>query len=110
MFLRVSSFSPSTGRRYSPLVSAGGGFGLATPAIGASPSPSLAVGGPGEDPRDFRAGSSVTSTMNALQTNKARPGSYNSSAASSRAQTPYQGLKVLPFTRLDHKGQFGGLM
>jgi hypothetical protein len=30
MLLHVSSFSPSTSRPYSPLVSAGGGFGLAT--------------------------------------------------------------------------------
>ena len=109
MLLHVSSFSPSTSRPYSPLVSAGSGFGLTTPGIGASPSPSLAAGGSGEDLRDFRIGSGITTTKNALQSNNARPGLYNSSAASSRAQTPYQGFKVPPFTRLDHKGRYGGL-
>jgi len=109
MLLHVSSFSPSTSRPYSPLVSAGGGFGLSTPSLGPSPSPSLTTGGPGEDMRDFRIGSGITATRNALQSNNARPGLYNSSAAGSRTQVPYQGFKVPPFARLDAKGRYGGL-
>ena len=103
LLFHVSSFSPSTGRPYSPLVSASGGFGPATPGLGVSPSPSLATGGSGEDIKDFRIGSSITTTKNVLQSNNARPGLYSSRAASSRSQTPYQGFKVPPFTRLDHK-------
>ena len=86
MLLHVSSFSPSTSRPYSPLISAGGGSGLATPGLGVSPSLSLATGASGEDLRDFRIGSGITTTDNALLSNNARPGLYNSSAVSSRAQ------------------------
>jgi hypothetical protein len=59
--------------------------------------------------RDFRIGSGITATKNALQSNNARPGLYNSSATGSRTQVPYQGFKVPPFTRLDSKGRYGGL-
>ena len=89
MLLHFSSFSPSTSRPYSPLISAGSGSGLATPGLGASPALSLATGASGEDIRDFRIGSGITTTNNALQSNNVRPGLYNSSAASSWAQTPY---------------------
>ena len=109
MLLRVSSFSLSTSRPYSPLVSAGGGFGHAIPGLGASPSQSLVTGGSGEDVRDFSIGSGITTTNNALQSNNARPGLYNLSAASSRVQTPYQRFKDPPLTRLDRKGRYGGL-
>ena len=109
MLLHIPSFSPSTSRPYSPLISAGGGFGLATPGLGASPSLSLAAGASGGDLRDFRIGSGITTTKNALQSNNTRPGLHNSSAASSRAQTPYQRFKVPPFTGLDDKGRCGGL-
>ena len=67
MLLHVSSFSPSTSRPYSSLISVGNGFGLATPGLGASPSPSLAAGASGEDLRDFRIGLGITTTKNALQ-------------------------------------------
>ena len=70
---------------------------------------SLAAGGSGEDPRDFRVGPGITSTKSALQSNNARPGLRNSSAVSSTAQIPYQRFKVSPFTRLDHEGRNGGL-
>ena len=109
MLLHVSSFPPSAGRPYSPLVSAGGGFGLSTPGLGQSPSPSLTTGGSGEDLRDFRIGSGITTTRNALQSNNARPGLYNPSAPVQRTQMPYQGFKVPPFTRLESKGRYGGL-
>ncbi|KAF9644472.1 hypothetical protein BDM02DRAFT_3102873 [Thelephora ganbajun] len=105
MLLHVSSFSPSNSRPYSPLVSAGSGLGLSHSGLGASLSPSLTTGGPGEDMRDFKIGSGVTATKNALQSNNARPGLYNVS----RAQAPYQGFKVPQFTRLDSKGRYGGL-
>ena len=90
MLLRVSSFSPSTSRLYSPLVSAGAGFGYAIPGLGASPLQSLVTGGSGEHVRDFRIGPGITITNNALQSNNTRPGLYDSSAVSSRAQTPYK--------------------
>ena len=109
MLLHVSSFSPQIGRPYSPLVSAGGGFGLSTLGLGPSPSPSLTTGGSGEDLRDFRIGSGITTTRNALQSNNARPGLYNPSAAAPRTQVPYQGFKVPPFTRLEGKVRYGGL-
>ena len=63
----VSSFSLSTSKPYSLLVSAGSGFGLATPGLGTSPSSSLATGGSGEDLRDFRIGSGIPTTKHALQ-------------------------------------------
>ena len=109
ILLRVSSFSPSTSRSYSPLISAGSGFGLATPGLGASPSLPLAAGGSGEDIRDFRIGLGITTTNNTLQLNNARPGLYNSSVPSCRVQTPYQGFKVPPLMGLDHKGRYGEL-
>ena len=109
MLLHVSSFSPSTSRPYPPLICAGSGFGLATPGLGVFSSLTLATGGSGEDLGDFRIGSGITITTNALQSNNARPGLYNPNAASSRAQTPYQGFKVPPFRRLNHKGWYGGL-
>ena len=109
MLLHVSSFSPSTNRPYSPLVSAASGFGLSTSSLGVSPLLSLTTGGSGEDMRGFGIGSGITATRNALQSNNARPGLYNSSAAVSRTQTPYQGFKAAPFTRLDSKGRYGGL-
>ena len=109
MLLHVSSFSPSASRPYSLLIGAGSGFVLATPVLSAFPSLSLAAGASGEDVRDFRIGSGITTTKNALQSNNARPGLYSSSAASSRAQTPYHGFNVPPFTRLDHRGRYGGL-
>ena len=109
MLLHVSSFPPSTNRPYSPLVSAGGGFGLSTSSLGASPLPSSTAGGPGDDARDFRIGSGITTTKHALQSNNARPGLYNSGAAASRAQVPHHGFKVPPFARLDSKGRYGGL-
>ena len=104
MLLRVSSFPPPTSRPYSPLVSARGGFGHETPGLGAFPPQSLVRGGSGADVRDFSIGSGITTTNNALQSNNARPGLYDSSAASSRVQTPYQGFKDPPLTRLDHNG------
>lgn len=109
MLLHVSSFSPSTNRPYSPLVSAGSGFGLSIPSLGASSSPSLATGGPGEDMREFKIGSGITITKHALQSNNPRPGLYNSSAVMSRTQVPHLGFKVPPFTRLDGKSRYGGL-
>lgn len=109
MLLHVSSFSPSTNRPYSPLVSAGSGFGLSTPGFGASSSPSLTTGGSGEDMREFKIGSGITMTRHALQSNNARPGLYNSGATASRAQAPHQGFKIPSFTRLDSKGRYGGL-
>jgi len=109
MLLHVSSFSPSTGRPYSPLVSTSNGFGFSTPGLGPSPSPSLGTGGSGEDMRDFRIGSGITTTRNALQSNNARPTLYSSSPAVSRTQVPYQGFKIPPFTRLESKGRYGGL-
>jgi len=109
MLLHVSSFSPSANRPYSPLISAGIGFGLSTPSLGASPSTSLTTGGSGEDMRDFRIGSGITTTRNALQSNNPRQGLYNSSAAVSRMQAPHQGFKVPSFTRLDNRGRYGGL-
>ena len=109
MLLHVSLFSPPTSRPYSPLVSVGSGLGLAPPGISASPSQSSAAGGSREVLRDFRIDLGVTSTKNALQSNNARPGLYNSSVALSTVQTLYQGFKVLPFTRFDHEGRYGGL-
>ena len=109
MLLHVSSFSPSTHRPYSPLISGGNGFGLSTPNLVASPSPSLTTVGPGEDMRDFKIGSGITTTRHALQSNNARPGLYISGATVSRNQAPYQGFKVPPFTRLESKGRYGGL-
>ena len=109
MLLHVSSFSPSASRPYSPLVGAGSGFGLSAPSLGPSPSPSLPTGGPSDDLRDFRIGSGITATRNALQSNNARPGLYTSSAAVSRTQGPYQGFGIPPFTRLESKGRYGGL-
>lgn len=109
MLLHVSSFSPSTSRPYSPLISAGGGFGLSTPGLGPAPSPSLATGGSGEDLRDFKIGSGITATRNALQSNNARPSLYNSNAGTSRTQAAYQGFKVPSFTRLESRGRYGGL-
>lgn len=109
MLLHVSSFSPSANRPYSPLVSAGSGFGLPTPGLGASSSPSSTAGGSGEDAREFKIGSGITTTRHALQSNNARPGLYNPGVAVSRAQVPYQGFKAPPFTRLDSKGRYGGL-
>ena len=103
MLLHVSSFSPSTSRPYSSFISAGSGFGLATPGLGASPSLSLAAGGSGEDLKDFMIGSGIPTTKNALQQNNAKPGLYSSSAASSRAQTLYQD------SGLDYQGRYGGL-
>lgn len=107
MLLHVSSFSPSANRPYSPLISGGSGFGLSTPNLGVSPSLSLATGGPGEDMREFKIGSGVSTTRHALQSNNPRPGLYNSGATASRNQVPYQGFKVPPFTRLD--GRHGGV-
>lgn len=109
MLLHVSSFPPSTSRPYSPLISAGNGFGLSTPGLGPASSP-LTTGGSGEDMRDFRIGSGITATRNALQSNNARPALYNSSAGVPRTQAPYQGFKVPPFTRFESKGRYGGLM
>ena len=107
MLLHVSSFSPSINRPYSPLVNVGNGFGLSTPSFGPSPSPSLTTGGSGEDVRDFKIGSGITTTRNALQSNNARPAPYSARAG---AQVPYQGFKVPPFTRLENKGRYGGLV
>lgn len=109
MLLHVSSFSPSSNRPYSPLISGGSGFGLSTPSLGASSSPSLATGGPGEDMREFKIGSGITATRHALQSNNARPGLYNSGATASRNQMLHQGFKIPPFTRLDSHGRYGGL-
>ena len=109
MLLHVSSFSPSANRPYSPLISAGSGFGPSTPGPGLSPSSSLTTGGSGEDMRDFRIGSGITASRNALQSNNARPVLYSSSAGVPRTQVPYQGFKVPPFTRLEGKGRYGGL-
>jgi hypothetical protein len=109
MLLHVSSFSPSTNRPYSPLISGGSGFGLSTPGFGASSSPSLTTGGSGDDMREFKLGSGITTTRHALQSNTARPGLYNSGAAGLRGQAPYQGFKVPSFTRVDSKGRYGGL-
>lgn len=108
MLLHVSSFSSSANRPYSPLVSAGSGFGLATPGLGVSSSPSSIAGGSGEDTREFKIGSGITTTRHALQSNNARPGLYNPGVGVSRAPVP-QGFNVPPFTRLDSKGRYGGL-
>lgn len=110
MLLHVSSFSPSNNKPYSPLVSGGSGFGLSTPNLGASPSLSFTTGGPGEDMREFKIGSGITTTRHALQSNNARPGLYNPGTTVSRNQVPYQGFKVPPLTRLDSKGRYGGLV
>ena len=109
MLLHVSSFPPSTSRPYSPLISTGNGFGFSTPALGPAPSP-LATGGSGEDIRDFRIGSGITATKNALQSNNARPTLYNSGVGAPRTQVPHQGFKVPSFTRLENKGRYGGLV
>lgn len=109
MLLHVSSFSPSTNRPYSPLVSGGGGFGLSTPSLGASTPPSLTAGAPGEEMREFKIGSGIAATRHALQSNNPRPGLYNSGVTVSRNQVPYQGFKIPPFTRLDSKSRYGGL-
>ncbi|KAF9644305.1 hypothetical protein BDM02DRAFT_3131847 [Thelephora ganbajun] len=109
VLLHVPSFSPSTSRPYSPLVSTGSGFGLSTPGFGASFPPSLTTGGSGEDTKDFRVGSGIIATKGALQPNNSRPGLYNPSAATPRAQIPYQGFGVPSFMRFDSKGRYGGL-